>query len=136
MSVSQYLLTYMTTAVIFFAIDMVWLGFISASFYRRQMGELRRANVNWGAGIAFYALYVAGIIFFVINPALEADSWVKALSYGAFLGLLCYSTYDLTSLAVVKNWSVKLTFIDIAWGALLTGFVSLLSYFVVQGFVV
>jgi uncharacterized membrane protein len=136
MSVIQYFWTYLVTTAIFFAIDMVWLGLISVNLYREQMGDLMRQSVNWYAGVGFYLIYIVGIIIFVINPAIKSGSWQQALIYGALFGFFCYATYDLTNLAVINNWPLKLTFIDIAWGTILTGSVATISYFAVQKFIV
>ncbi|MBW6431830.1 DUF2177 family protein [Patescibacteria group bacterium] len=135
MSVIQYFWTYLVTTVIFFAIDMVWLGLISVNLYREQMGDLMRQSINWYAGVGFYLIYIVGIIIFVINPALKSGSWQQALIYGALFGFFCYATYDLTNLAVINNWPLKLTFIDIAWGTILTGSVATISYLAVQKFI-
>jgi uncharacterized membrane protein len=114
---------------------MVWLGLISVNLYREQTGNLMRASVNWYAGLGFYLLYIIGIILFVISPALKSGSWQYALIYGALFGLFCYATYDLTNLAVIKDWPLGLAFIDILWGTFLTGSVSVLSYFIIQKFI-
>lgn len=136
MSIIQYFWTYLVTTAVFFAIDMVWLGLISVNLYREQMGDLMRQSVNWYAGVGFYLIYIVGIIIFVINPALKSGSWQQALIYGALFGFFCYATYDLTNLAVINNWPLRLTFIDIAWGTILTGSVATISYFAVQKFIV
>lgn len=136
MSVLQYVWSYLIATVVFFAIDMVWLGLISVNLYKEQMGSLMRESVNWYAGVGFYLLYIVGIMIFVLVPAIKSGSWQQALIYGALFGLFCYATYDLTNLAVINNWPLKLTFIDIAWGVVLTGSVSLVSYFVIQKFIV
>jgi len=135
MSMIQYFWSYLITTAVFFAIDMVWLGLISVNLYREQMGNLMRASVNWYAGLGFYLLYIIGIILFVISPALKSGSWQQALIYGSLFGLFCYATYDLTNLAVIKDWPLGLTFIDILWGTVLTGSVSVLSYFIIQKFI-
>lgn len=115
---------------VFLAIDLVWLGLVAKGFYARQIGVLLKPDVNWGAAILFYLLFVVGIIFFVITPALEKGSWVHALLFGALFGLVCYATYDLTNLAIAKDWPMLVTVVDLIWGAVLAASVSTITYLI------
>ena len=108
-------------AVIFLALDMVWLLWLGREFYVDEIGSLLRETPNLAAAGAFYVLYIAGLVFFVIKPAYMAGSISQALIHGALLGLLAYGTYDLTNLAVLKGFTTKIAIIDMAWGSLLTG---------------
>ena len=121
---------YFITLPIFFAIDMVWLGLIAKKFYREQIGFLMKTNINWLAAIIFYLLFIAGLVFFVISPAVEKKSWLNALFVGALFGLFTYFTYDLTNLATLKDWPLLLSAVDIIWGMGLSASVSLISYFI------
>ena len=121
---------YFIALPIFFAIDMVWLGLAAKKYYREQIGFLMKTNINWLAAIIFYLLFIAGLVFFVISPAVEKKSWLNALFVGALFGLLTYSTYDLTNLATLKDWPLLLTVVDIIWGMALSTSVSLISYFI------
>lgn len=123
-------LSYLLTAVVFFAIDIAWLGFIAKGLYRRFLGNFLSDQVNWTAAGIFYLLFIAGIFIFAILPALEKESWRHALLYGALFGFFTYATYDLTNLATLKNWPLPIVFIDIAWGMVLTGSVALAGYFI------
>lgn len=114
----------------FFAIDLVWLGLIAKNFYRQQIGALMRPDVNWAAAIIFYLIFIAGLVVFVIAPAMEKGSWVQALLYGALFGLVCYATYDLTNLAVTKDWPLIVTIVDLIWGAVLAMAVAGITYFI------
>lgn len=112
----------------FFAIDMVWLGFLSKSFYRQQIGFLMKSDVNWIAAVIFYLLFIAGLVIFVIMPSIEKSSVVHAVLFGAFFGLITYATYDLTNLATLRDWPVLVTVVDLAWGSILAASVSALTY--------
>jgi uncharacterized membrane protein len=120
--------TYAITLLIFFAVDLVWLGVVAKHFYRQHIGHLLSSEVNWGAAVLFYAVYIAGIVFFAIKPAFEAGSAARALVYGALLGFVAYATYDLTNQATMKDWPTLVTVIDLAWGTALTATVAFLSY--------
>jgi len=113
---------------VFLAIDLTWLGVIAKDLYRRQIGSLMRPDINWTAALVFYVLFIAGLVFFVIAPAVEKKSWMQALTSGAFFGLVTYATYDLTNLAVAKGWPLSITLIDLAWGTVLAASVSVITY--------
>jgi uncharacterized membrane protein len=126
----MFLKLYAIALPVFFAIDMLWLGVVAKNFYRSQIGNIMKPDVNWVAAIIFYLIFIAGLVVFVIEPAVEKGSWKHALLLGAFFGLVCYATYDLTNLAVAKDWPVLVTIVDLAWGAVLAASVSTITYFI------
>lgn len=128
----RFLVAYLATLTAFVAIDLVWLGVVAKSLYRREMGDLLANPMNWKAGGLFYLLYPLGVVFFATMPALAAGSWSQALVLGALLGLFGYGTYDLTNLAVIRNWSTQLAIVDWVWGAALTGMAATVGYFVAR----
>lgn len=123
------LIAYVAVAAAFLAGDALWLGVVAKDFYRTQMGDLMSPNPNIAAAAAFYVLYVAGVVYFAVWPALASGSWTTALISGALLGLVAYGTYDLTSLAVIRGFTPPLAFVDMAWGALLTAAAATAGYF-------
>jgi uncharacterized membrane protein len=127
MSLKNSALLYLLTLAIFFFIDMIWLGLVAKNFYRQHLGGMLSPKVNWTAAILFYLLFVAGLLLFVISPALGQGGTLQALWRGAFFGLIAYATYDLTNLATLKNWPLLVTVVDLAWGAVLGGAVSFFS---------
>lgn len=124
MTAKQMLIMYIITLAVFFIIDMIWLGVVAKNFYRRHLGPMLSPRVNWAAAILFYLLFVAGLLLFVVKPALVAGEPLKALLFGALFGLISYATYDLTNLATLKDWPMVVTVVDLIWGALLGGAVS------------
>lgn len=124
----QTVFLYLITTIIFFAIDMLWLGFVARSFYREKLDFVFTGEVNWIAAGVFYLLYIAGILYFAVHPSLKDMQWQTALVNGAILGGLCYATYDLTNMATIKQWPLIVVVVDIAWGIVLTGSVALLSH--------
>ena len=121
------ILLYFITLVVFFVIDMIWLGVVAKGFYRRHLGELMSPKVNWVAAMLFYLLFIVGMLVFAIRPALMAGLPLNALFYGALLGLISYATYDLTNLATLMDWPLIVTVIDLIWGTVLGGVVSYVS---------
>jgi uncharacterized membrane protein len=127
MTFKQMIFLYLITLVVFFVIDMVWLGVVAKGFYRRHLGPLMSPKVNWTAAMLFYLLFIIGMFIFAIRPALAAGLPLNALFYGALLGLISYATYDLTNLATLKDWPLVVTVIDLIWGTVLGGIVSYVS---------
>ena len=113
---------------VFFIIDMVWLLLVAKKFYQEQIGFLMKPDINWVAAIIFYLLFIAGLVIFVISPAVEKHSWVQALLFGALFGLITYATYDLTNLATLQNWPLLVTVVDLIWGTVLASSISLITY--------
>ena len=121
---------YLSFLVALIAIDLVWLLGVAKNLYRNEMGDLMASEPKLLAGLAFYLLYALGVCIFVIIPALSKQSWIYALQYGALFGFFCYMTYDLTNLAVVRNFPTQLAFIDIAWGSFVTALCASFAYWV------
>ena len=113
----KYLGVYFSFLISLVVVDMIWLLGIAKGLYRAEMGDLMASEPKILAGLAFYVLYAIGVCIFVVVPAITKQSWFDAVLYGALFGFFCYMTYDLTSLAVVRNFSTRLAFIDIAWGS-------------------
>jgi uncharacterized membrane protein len=126
--------TYLITFLVFIVIDLVWLGLVAKSMYRNHLGFIMSDSPNWIAALVFYALFIFGLVYFVINPAIENQSFTDALIRGLLFGLITYGTYDLTNLATLKDWPLKITIIDLTWGTFLGGSVSSLSYWLVNLF--
>ena len=123
-----YLKLYLLTIPIFFLIDIIWLGSLAKKFYGDNIGHLLSEKVNWKAALVFYFIYIVGILFYAVVPALEDGNWQKSLLLGSAFGFFTYATYDLTNLATLKNWSVKVVVVDIVWGMILCGVVAAVSF--------
>jgi uncharacterized membrane protein len=125
---AYYIKLYLATLIAFFAIDMVWLGLVARTFYRKHLGFLMAPSPNWAAAIIFYLLFILGILVFVVLPGLEADSLQTTLLRAALFGLITYATYDLTNLATLKDWPITITVVDMIWGVVLSVMVSWVSF--------
>lgn len=126
----QFVKVYALTFVIFFLVDIVWLGVISKKLYKQYLGHLMAPTVNWPAAIIFYFLFIAGLVFFVLLPAIDKGSLTYAIAAGAFFGLVAYGTYDLTNLATLRDWPLTITVIDLIWGTFLNAATSGITYFI------
>ena len=119
---------YLPTLVVFLALDAVWLGLVARGFYREQLGPLMRPDVNWGAALLFYLLFVVGLLVFAVAPALERQSLARAAALGALFGLICYATYDLTNLATLRGFPGLVAAVDLAWGAVIAATTASAAY--------
>lgn len=128
MSLLGFAKLYAVTTPILFGIDLIWLGVVANRFYRAQLGLMMRPDPRWGAAILFYLLYVAALLVFAVLPGLERASLGRAVLLGAGLGFICYATYDLTNLALVKGFPTIVAVVDIAWGAVLSAGVAAAAY--------
>jgi uncharacterized membrane protein len=129
-----YVIAYVATTVAFLGLDFVWLGTVATGFYKSRLGDMLLAQPNFVAAGVFYLFYVAGIVYFAVQPALASGSWTNAAIAGAILGFIAYGTYDMTNLATLKNWSPLVSAVDMAWGTVLTSFAAVVGYFVTQKF--
>lgn len=119
MSALFYIQLYLLTIPVFFVIDLLWLGVIARGFYRTNLAHLLSPSVNWPAAFAFYLIYIAGILYFAVAPALAAESLWPALINGALFGLFTYLTYELTNMATLPDWPLRVVILDTLWGVAL-----------------
>ena len=114
-------IAYVLTLIVFAVIDTTWLGAMGDRVYRPLIGSMLADNFRLTPALAFYALYAAGLTIFAVLPGLAEGGWKKALMWCGLFGLFAYGTYDLTNLATLKTWSLKLSLIDMAWGVVVSG---------------
>lgn len=118
--------------LVFFVVDLIWLGLIARRLYQKEIGQLLKPDVNWAAAMIFYALFIAGLVIFVLMPGVDKNSLTHVMLTGAFFGLVTYATYDLTNLATMKDFTLRITLIDLSWGTFLGFITSTLSYLIYQ----
>ncbi|MDO9430363.1 MAG: DUF2177 family protein [Phenylobacterium sp.] len=117
----KYLAAYLGAGLAFAVIDAVWLTTVGPKLYRPALDDVLADQFNLPAAIAFYLVFIAGVLMLAILPAVrEGVGWTRALANGAMLGFVAYATYDLTNQATLKVWSLKVTLTDIGWGTVLT----------------
>ncbi len=123
---------YLIAFVIFLVVDMIWLVGIAKKLYSKELGFIMAPKPNLLAAGICYVIFIVGLVFFVIDPAMAKDSWSFALLVGMLFGFITYSTYDLTNLATLKNWPIRITVIDMIWGTSLGGLVSVVTFFIAK----
>ncbi|WP_207696087.1 hypothetical protein DOK67_0002497 [Enterococcus sp. DIV0212c] len=130
---NNYIKLFGIAAICFLSLDFIWLLLLAKKIYQEYLGGFLGQTKLFPAAL-FYVLYLCGLLFFVVYPALEKNSLMYALLAGAFLGLLCYGTYDLTNLATITGWPYLVTSIDLLWGAFVTSATCGITYVVAQYF--
>jgi uncharacterized membrane protein len=129
----RYTIAYAVTAVVFLAVDYIWLS-RAMGFYRSSLGGLLAEKPNLLAAAAFYLIYFVGIVVFAVMPAARNGGWASAFSLGGLLGLVAYATYDLTNLATFSRWPLVVTVIDMVWGTFITALASLAGFVAIRTF--
>jgi uncharacterized membrane protein len=77
------------------------------------------------AALVVYLAIPLGILLFVL-PRVNADNLVgSALLWGALYGIVVYTIYDMTNYALVRDWSLRVSLIDICWGGVLNAIATL-----------
>ena len=128
MNTLSFLKLFAATGATMLALDLLWLGVVAKGFYAEYLGSLLRPDVKWVPALLFYVLYVAAVVVFVVMPAAERKSIGRAMGMGAFFGLAAYATYDLTSMALIRDFPLIVVVVDLAWGMALTAIASSAGY--------
>ncbi len=128
-----YIIGFFAVSIPMLLLDAVWLTTMIKTFYTKHLGHLFADKPSLTPAAIFYLMYAVGVLYFVVLPLLRSNaSYVTVFLTGAFLGLIAYGTYDLTNQATMKNWPTIITVVDLAWGALLTGTVSMIAVWIMK----
>ena len=128
MTVADFFKLYGVALITFFAMDLLWLGVVARGFYQTHMGHLMKPSVNWTAAVAFYLLFLVGLVVLVILPAVERQSFTDAVLLGALFGFVTYAAYDLTNLATLDGFPLKVALVDLVWGSVLCATISAITF--------
>lgn len=120
----KYAAPYGIALILFLVIDLIWLGVIARGFYVSRMGHLLLEQPRWGIAMAFYAVYVVGLVYFAISTGMADGRWQTAAFNGALFGFFAYLTYDATNLAVLKGYDGLIAAVDVVWGTALSAIVA------------
>lgn len=121
----NFLIYFVIAFIVFIIIDIIWLGLVAKKLYAKYLGYIMAEKVNFLAAIIFYVVFIIGLVYFAV---MNVSVWWMALLNGALLGFIAYATYDLTNLATLKGWPLKITIIDLVWGTSLGAVVSVLTF--------
>lgn len=124
-------LLFLVTAVLYASLDLLFINLFAKQFIQRQVGWLLAPAPDWKAGVLFYLIFTAGVLYFCVLPAQSAG---RALQNGAFFGLVTYATYELVNRALLDKWTWALVWVDLAWGIFIGGAVSWASWVLAERF--
>lgn len=110
------------TLVLFCIMDYLWLGNVAKNLYLNNIYSLLLVEGNTITPRLIPALVVyilfAIMQWFIVLPLAQYQV-VNSFYYGALMGLVIYGIYDMTNLAVLKDWTTQIAFMDWCWGILL-----------------
>jgi len=127
-----YVTGYIAALIAFGAIDAVWLRVMGPALYRPTLGDILLTDIRLAPAVTFYAIYPVGLLVFAVMPALKSGSTASAVGSGLLFGAIAYATYDLTNFATLRNWTLQITLLDIAYGAAASAFAAFVSLLVVR----
>ncbi|WP_320179016.1 DUF2177 family protein [Roseovarius pacificus] len=131
----QIVILYLTTAAAFLVFDAVMLKTVMNPLFKEHIGDWLLNDIRLLPAIVFYLFYVGGVLWFVSLPALRAGVPVSALINGAIIGALAYGTFEFTNYAILRDWSLQMVVVDVAWGAVLTGFSAWIGVTLTRAFI-
>lgn len=105
---------YLAALLVMGVLDALWLGVLARDFYRQELGEQMVAQVRWVPALLFYVAYPAALVALALYPA--GQPFAQQVARAALVGLVAYGVYDLTNLATLRHWPVRLALVDMAWG--------------------
>ena len=113
---------FLLPALLLVLLDSVYLG-LSSAYFKRQIMDVQRhpLNLKMSGAVMCYALLVFALYFFVLKPH-------KNIYHAMILGLVIYGVYETTNYAIFKNWTLSTVLLDTAWGAILFGLTTFLTY--------
>ncbi len=113
---TRYLAAYLATAAVMLALDLLWLGVVAKAMYQQGIGHMMAEQPRLAVAALFYAVFAAGLVVFAVVPPPGQPGYGRVALLGALFGFFAYATYDLTNLATLKDWPVRLALVDMAWG--------------------
>ena len=128
MTPTQFGWAYLVALIAMGVLDALWLGWLARDFYKTELGTLMADSVRLVPAGLFYLLYPLGLVYFGLQAG--PTSLLEAVLRCAAVGLLAYGTYDLSNLATLRGWSLKLCLVDIAWGLVASAIAGAVAYWV------
>ena len=125
---------YISTIIVLLILDGIWLGLIATSFYKNELGALARREGDvltpiWPAALVVYLALALGILWFVLPRVSAANPVMSAGLWGFAFGIIIYGVYDMTNLATLAGYSLRLAIVDILWGGVIGGLSSIAASF-------
>ena len=130
----EFIVIYSAMLFIYVIVDFVWITLFMQPYFTANLSHLLRESVGTSFlltyGSIFFIFYVVGLYWFGVRAGIASSSALTATLSGGFLGFLAYGTYGLTNYIFFKGYPLSITLLDITWGSLLGGVVSLCGYLI------
>jgi len=114
--------------IVFLAIDAVWITQVASPWMKKAVPHLMADKANLPAAFVFYVLYLSILLVLIVVPELSNKNWQPVVQKAFLFGFAAYATYDLTNLAVMKNFPWTMAVADMFWGGLLTAITALIIW--------
>jgi len=128
----RHLQIFAATLLAFVALDAAWLVLVAGAFFKSEVGALLRSQPDLAVAAVFYLIYAGALVILAVTPALRERSAKSAIWKGAVLGLSAYATFDLSNLAVIQGWTLRVTLVDITWGTIASALAALAGYLIAR----
>lgn len=123
--------------ILFIVLDAFWLGYVTKDIYVTELGPIARLKdgsldvVYWAAFLVYIFLGL-GVSQFVLDFKKADISLARVFVRGGLFGLLTYGVYDMTNVSTLKDFTVKIALMDLAWGATVCALVSAVTYLILR----
>lgn len=116
------MIQYLLAAIILVILDGIYLNF-TKGYFNKQIKSIQGSEIqmNFIAVAITYILLIFGLNYFIIQKH-------KSIQDAALLGLIIYGVFELTNLALLKNWSILTVLIDVTWGTTLFALTTAIVY--------
>jgi uncharacterized membrane protein len=86
--------------------------------FNKQIIDIQGSKVKFRLlpAIVCYIALIFGLYYFVINTN---ETREKKILNAFLLGLVIYAVYEMTTYAILKDWTIKSVLIDTIWGGVL-----------------
>ena len=113
---------YLLAAIILVVLDSIYLRLIKNYFaYQIKVVQNAPVQINYVSAILCYVFLIFGLNYFIIKEN-------KSVNDAFLLGLTIYAVYELTTKALLNNWSWLTVIIDTIWGAILFALTTFIVY--------
>ena len=108
-------------SIIMLIIDIFWIYLYMGNKYNILIENIQKSPMvpRFIYAIFAYVFMILGLNIFVLPNLKKTEKIYSSFKYGFLFGVILYGVYDFTAAAVLKDWSIILSLIDILWGGFL-----------------
>ena len=126
-------LNYSIIIIVLAFVEYAWM-YSNYKLYKLSTEKIQKLpfEINYYSATLAYIIVIFSILFIAIPFTLQhiskneeiSQKLYKSFIYGGAVGFSIYSTYNLTSMSVYKNYDMKVAIIDTLWGTFLYTFLT------------